>query len=87
MGQGEVSIDGQEDDIAFPCRFFRKKLDLNVPVLGFDSLSRTAFGSKNAQLIHLELATGFQALADFLANGTGGTHNADTVVQGSLGRR
>ena len=78
MLESEVTIDGQEHDVAFPRLVLLEQLDLNVAKSGSTGAAGTTAGAKDAKLADGEGGL-FETSDDFLADGTGGADDADGV--------
>ena len=78
MLEGKVTIDGQEHHVAFPCLVLLEQFDLNVAKSGSTGAAGAAAGAKDAELAHGEGGL-FETSDDLLADGTGGTDDADGV--------
>jgi hypothetical protein len=78
--QGKVAANSQEDDVTFSCLGNIKEFNLNHSELGVDFASSTSLRSKDAELVDGQDAAVFQAISDFLTNGTGGADDCYGVA-------
>ena len=75
MLEAEISIHGEEDDVAFPCGGFAEEFHGHLPELGVDLPSGAPLRAEDAQFAHGEGA--LLEDADYLlADGTGGADYA-----------